>query len=115
MTRLEAITALFPDLGTVELTSWIERRWVEPEPAGDGGWVFHEIDVARVRLIYDLRRELDVAEETVPLVLSLLDQLYDMRATLKGVMRALEHQPSTVKEALVAALEECRKKEEEHG
>ena len=102
--RLDAIVALFPDLEKVELTTWVERRWVEPEPAGDGGWVFHEIDVARVRLIYDLRRELEVAEETVPLVLSLLDQLYDMRATLKGVMRALERQPPAVKAAVIAAL-----------
>ncbi|HUI18741.1 MAG TPA: hypothetical protein VL244_13820 [Alphaproteobacteria bacterium] len=106
MMRLEAIAGLFPDLEMVELTTWVERRWVEPEPAGDGGWVFHEIDVARVRLIYDLRRELEVAEETVPLVLSLLDQLYDMRATLKGVMRALERQPPAVKAAVVAALEQ---------
>ena len=106
MMRLETIVGLFPDLETVELTTWVERRWVEPEPAGDGGWVFHEIDVARVRLIYDLRRELEVAEETVPLVLSLLDQLYDMRATLKGVMRALERQPPAVKAAIVAALDE---------
>ncbi|MFI4988355.1 MAG: hypothetical protein ACHQF3_13020 [Alphaproteobacteria bacterium] len=106
MMRLEAIAALFPDLETIELSVWIERRWVEPEAAGDGGWVFHEIDVARVRLIYDLRRELEVAEETVPLVLSLLDQLYELRATLKTVTRAVEGQPSAVRDAIRAALED---------
>ncbi|HKO09879.1 MAG TPA: chaperone modulator CbpM [Alphaproteobacteria bacterium] len=106
MMRLDAIAALFPDLETVELITWVERRWVEPEPGEDGGWVFHEIDVARVRLIYDLRRELEVAEETVPVVLSLLDQLYELRATLKSVMHAIEGQPPEVKAAVAAVLEE---------
>jgi len=54
--------------------------------------MFHEIDVARVRLIYDLRRGLDVGEELMPLVLSLLDQLYEMRRTLKSLSRVIETQ-----------------------
>ncbi len=106
MMRFAAMAALFPDLGTAELAAWIERRWVEPEPAEEGGWLFHEIDVARVRLIYDLRHELEVGEETVPLVLSLLDQLYELRATLKTVTRAVERQPSAVRDAIRAALAE---------
>lgn len=105
MMRLEAIAALFPDLETVELTGWVERAWVVPEADAAGTWLFREIDVARVRLIYDLRRDLEVAEETVPLVLSLLDQIYELRAALKGVMQAIEHQPPAVKAAVAAALE----------
>lgn len=104
MMRLEAIVALFPDLEAVELTGWIERRWVQPEPGEGGGWLFHEIDVARVRLIYDLRRDLEVAEETVPLVLSLLDQVYELRGALKAMTRALESQPAEVQQAVRAAL-----------
>lgn len=105
MMRLDAIAALFPDLEPVELTLWVERRWVQPDADTAGGWVFHEIDVARVRLIYDLRRELEIAEETVPVVLSLLDQLYETRATLKSLARAVERQPPEIKAALRAAIE----------
>ena len=105
MIPVEAVAALFPDLETVELTTWIERSWVEPEPGGDGGWIFQEIDVARVRLIYDLRRDMAVAEDTVPLVLSLLDQVYELRAQLKSVTRAIEHLPEPVRAQILAALD----------
>jgi chaperone modulatory protein CbpM len=113
MMRLDAIRTLFPDLELVELTSWIERRWVQPEPAGEGDWTFHEIDVARVSLIYDLRRTLDVTEEAIPLVLSLLDQLYELRSTIKAMMQALDAQPPAVKEAVLSALERPRENDME--
>ena len=83
MLQLTAVTALFVDLPAQELTGWIERGWVRPDSA-DSGWVFQEIDVARVRLIHDLRRGMDVGEDTIPLVLSLLDQVYELRAQLKA-------------------------------
>jgi chaperone modulatory protein CbpM len=103
--RIDAVIAMFPDLEQIELVEWIERRWVEPEADAEGGWVFHEIDVARTRLVYDLRRELEVAEPTVPLVLSLLDQVYELRSTLKAMTRALESQPPEVQAAIRAVLE----------
>jgi chaperone modulatory protein CbpM len=108
MTPLERILAQFPDLDSVELTSWIERRWVQPEASESGGWEFHEIDVARVHLIYDLRRDIGVAEETLPVVLSLVDQLYAMRRSLKSLHRALEGQPPDIRQALLTALGEDR-------
>ncbi|MGA3401428.1 MAG: hypothetical protein ABSC95_19610 [Acetobacteraceae bacterium] len=99
MLQLTAVTALFVDLPAQELTAWIERGWVQPEPA-DSGWVFQEIDIARVRLIHDLRHGMDVGEDTIPLVLSLLDQVYELRALLKAVLRAVEAQPEAVQEAI---------------
>ncbi|MEA2756211.1 MAG: chaperone modulatory protein CbpM [Aliidongia sp.] len=105
MIPADAVTALFEDLELVELTSWVERSWVVPEPGADGGWLFHAIDVARVRLIYDLRRDMAVAEDTVPLVLSLLDQIYELRAQLKSVARAVDALPETVRAQILAALD----------
>jgi chaperone modulatory protein CbpM len=96
---LTAVTALFVDLPAQELTGWIERGWVQPEPA-ESGWVFQEIDIARVRLIHDLRRSMDVTEDTIPVVLSLLDQVYELRAQLKAVLRAVEAQPEDVRRAI---------------
>jgi len=104
VTRFDAVCALFADLDSAELRGWIERRWVRPEGTTVETWVFHEIDLARVRLIYDLRRELDTPEETVPLVLSLLDQVYELRAALKLVGGALGSLPPDVQEAVRAAL-----------
>lgn len=99
MMQITAVAALFSDLPVIELTGWVERGWVRPEPVGSG-WVFHDIDVARVHLIYDLRRDMDVAEETMPLVLSLLDQMYEMRGRLRAVLQAVEAQPADVRQAI---------------
>jgi chaperone modulatory protein CbpM len=81
------VTALFSDLTQVELVRWVEQGWVVPDAEGNA-FVFREIDVARVRLIHDLRRDMDVGEDTIPLVLSLLDQIYELRSQLKEALKA---------------------------
>jgi chaperone modulatory protein CbpM len=104
MMDIIAIAALFPDLTQVEVISWVERGWVSPD-TNEGGLVFRDIDVARVRLIRDLRQSMDVAEDAMPLVLSLLDQVYELRSRLKSVLRAVETQPRDVQRAVLAAIE----------
>lgn len=102
-----AVAALFPDLTQVELITWVERGWVLPD--ADGAVLeFREIDVARVRLIHDLRRSMDVGEDTMPLVLSLLDQVYDLRSSLHHIMRALASQPRDVQRAVLEGLPKRR-------
>ena len=103
MMRLTAVVALFPDLREAELHAWVERGWVRPEGA-EPDWVFQEIDVARVRLIHDFRHAMAVSEETMPLVLSLLDQVYTLRGQMRAVARAVEGQPEPVRAAILAAL-----------
>jgi chaperone modulatory protein CbpM len=66
--------------------------------------VFEEIDVARVRLIHDLRHAMAVQDEVIPLVLSLLDQIYSLRGQMRSVARAVETQPEAVREAILTAL-----------
>lgn len=105
MMRLAAVIGLFPDLGEAELLTWIERGWVRAERQ-DPDWVFEEIDVARVRLIRDFRHDMEVPEETMPLVLSLLDQVYALRGQIRAMARALERQPDDVRAAIMAALRE---------
>jgi len=108
MTRIDMLVAQFPDLDMAELAGWVERHWVTPDidrsNVGVETWIFTEVDVARVRLIYDLRRDLDVAEDIMPLMLSLLDQVYDLRCTLKAVNRALARQPREIRDAVYAEL-----------
>ncbi len=104
MMRTEAVLAQFTDVQVTELTGWVERGWVQPDGGEPALWEFREIDVARVRLIHDLRRDLDVAEDAVPLVLSLLDQVYELRCTIKGMVRAVSSQPPPVREAVLTAL-----------
>lgn len=73
-----------------DLEHWIANQWVRPEEAGSGGdYVFHAIDVARVRLIQELHYDLQISEEALPVVLSLLDQLYDQRRRLRALTDAI--------------------------
>jgi chaperone modulatory protein CbpM len=102
-----AVAALFADLQEVELISWVERGWVLPETV-EQSVSFHAIDVARVRLIYDLRRDMAVGEDALPLVLSLLDQVYDLRSTLKVVLQAVQAQPPEVQAQVLGALGRAR-------
>jgi chaperone modulatory protein CbpM len=81
------------------LTKWIESGWVVPR-AGDDGAMFHEAEVARVRLICDLVYDFEVGEESLPVILSLLDQLHDSRRMLRAVAVAIGEQPEDVQRQL---------------
>lgn len=73
----------------VELQAWIEQQWVRPLRQGEG-WHFDDGDVARLQLICELKREMAVNDEAMPLVLELLDQLYATRATLDHLRHAMD-------------------------
>lgn len=103
MMQMHAVLALLGDMPEAELVSWVERGWVQPDAEGNT-WEFREIDVARVRLIRELRRDVDVNDEAMPVVLSLLDQVYDLRRALRRISDALRTQPDDVRQAVLKAL-----------
>jgi len=75
-------------LEKADLARWISNSWVRPD-LEEGGYVFEEIDIARVHLIYELRQDMDVNEAALPIVLSLLDQLYDLRRYIHALGDAM--------------------------
>lgn len=103
MMSFDAVIRLVGDLQAEELRRWIAERWVRPE-SGVEGYVFHEVDIARVRLIRELRYELAIDEEAMPVVLQLLDQVYALRRRLRAVAAAIEEQPEAVRAALRARI-----------
>jgi chaperone modulatory protein CbpM len=91
-------------LTQVRLRTWISRGWIAPAQ-GQAGYVYSEIDIVRCDLIRQLRDEMEIDRETVPVVLSLLDQVYGLRRELRTVMRAIERQPEDVRRQILDALE----------
>lgn len=109
MITFEAVIRTVGGVRATELRAWIEEGWVRPEQLR-GVLVFREIDVARVRLIHDLRRELAIGDDAVPVVLNLLDQLYAMRRRLRLVSAAVAAQPPAVRRSLRGALGASRRR-----
>ena len=103
MIALRDVLARVDGLEEAELVAWIERRWVRAEPA-PGGYLFREVDLARVRLIVEIRRECAVDDEALELVLSLLDQVYRLRRQLRALSDAVAAQPDDVRSRILAAL-----------
>jgi chaperone modulatory protein CbpM len=87
------------------LRALIRRGWVQPERRG-GAPEFSEIDVARVRLVCHLTDRLEVPEEDVPLILSLVDQVYGLRRALRNLARAVDAQPAEVRAEVARAFRE---------
>src|SRR3546814_11549557 len=57
-------------IGASELSAWIEQRWVLPVEV-DGDLMFDDSDLARVKLIAELRKDPGVNEYDIPVVLRL--------------------------------------------
>jgi len=81
---LDILCARFTALNPDDLRRWIAEGHVRTDRAADD-LVFTEIDVERVRLILELRDVMQVNEEALPIVLSLLDQLYELRRKMRAL------------------------------
>ena len=77
------------------LEDYITRQWIRPARKRSG-WLFDEMDVARLRLICHLSQDIEVNEQGMDIALSLLDQLYQMRAHVKNLNHAITRQPREV-------------------
>lgn len=84
------------EIAETALTAWIEQRWVLPVEE-DGRYFFDEADVARVRLVAELHRDLGVNEEAMPVVLGLLDQVYGLRRALNALHDAVAELPEDLR------------------
>jgi len=103
MIGIDELTRLIDGLNRSDLVRWVENRWVMPEEAA-GGWQFHEVDIARIELILQMRREFVVDDEAMPLVLGLLDQVYSLRRQMHRLCDAIARQPPATRAAIGRAL-----------
>ena len=80
-----------------ELRLWVREGWVRPAQ-GESGPVFDDIDVARIRLLCDLRKELALPAT------ALIDQLHRTRRDLRRLTEALDEQAPEVRRAVIASV-----------
>jgi len=88
MITIESLIDHLSGLTRLDIEEWISNDWVRPD-GRPGNYAFRQIDFARVRLIHQLRVDMQVNDEALPIVLSLLDQLYDQRRRMRELIEAL--------------------------
>ena len=71
-------------LDTRTLSSWVEAEWLVPV-VSKTTFHFSEADLARARLIRDLKVDFGVNDEGIAIVLHLLDQLYGLRCLVRDI------------------------------
>lgn len=86
MNKQEFLASSGIQVQTLEL--WLEQRWLIPRLT-QAGVQFTEIDIARARLIQDLKNDIGANDEGIDVILHLMDQLHGLRqvlAQLRGNM-----------------------------
>jgi chaperone modulatory protein CbpM len=103
MMAVDDLLATISPLQRSDLEAWIQDELVAPRQDA-GSLSFSDMECARVRLICTLTYELEIDAGTLPVVLSLLDQLYDTRQRLLSLTAAIAAQDETVQAAIIAAM-----------
>jgi chaperone modulatory protein CbpM len=87
MTKQEFLTHAGLQVQTLEL--WLDQRWLIPDQAS-AEMTFSEADVARARLIHDLKGDFGVNDEGVDVILHLVDQLHGLRGAFEQLHRNIK-------------------------
>ena len=71
-------------LDTRTLSAWVEAEWLVPATS-KATFQFSDVDLARARLIRDLKVDFGVNDEGIAIILHLLDQLYGLRCLIRDI------------------------------
>jgi chaperone modulatory protein CbpM len=97
------IVARFTRLEAHVLKRWIAAGWLKPQENGTG-FVFDEVDVARTHLLCDLSFDMELRDDELAIVLSLVDRLNGTRTMLRALTAAVQSQPAAVRDAILAEM-----------
>lgn len=99
MIRETELIAQFTVLERQVLLVWIEEGVIAPH-RDDQGYLFDQIDASRVALCCDLHYRMGLEHASLPVILSLIDQLHDARHHLRRLTQAVTEQPETVQQEI---------------
>ncbi|MBV9392814.1 MAG: MerR family transcriptional regulator [Methylobacteriaceae bacterium] len=77
MNKDEFLTSSGLSVQTLEF--WVEQQWLIPEETS-AGQNFSDREIARARLVQNLKSEFGVNDEGIDVILHLLDQLHGLRS-----------------------------------
>jgi len=108
MIREADLIAEFRCLERHVLVAWIEEGVIAPHRDA-AGYLFDRVDRARVALACDLHYRMGLEHESLPVILSLIDQLHDARRHLKALTQAVAEQPDHVRRKITVHIASVRK------
>lgn len=103
MMRVDELLAAIAVLQRSDLELWIREELVAPQQEAEV-LIFSDMECARVRLICTLHYELEIEAGALPVVLSLIDQLYETRRRLKSLTAGVTAQDKAIQAAIIAAM-----------
>jgi len=94
------------DRETLEV--WIEEEWLIPSRTASE-LAFSEMDLARAKLIRDLKNDLGVNDEGVGVILNLLDQIHGLRKVMADLLQSAREQSAPVDDVSSKGQDQGRK------
>lgn len=88
-----------------ELRVWVRAGWVRPAH-GENGPVFDEVDIARIRLLCELKKDMNLSTDTFAIILPLLDRLHQTRRELRALTEVLGAESEAVKQRVATRIRE---------
>lgn len=101
------VVARVQSLTVTRLRVWVSQGLIKP--VDKGAQTYSEADIARADLIRTLEDELGFAEEDVPVLLSLIDQIHGLRSELRGLLEVLDELPSEMRSTVRMRIESRRR------
>jgi chaperone modulatory protein CbpM len=96
MIRERELIAQYTYLERQVLMTWIEEGVVAPQ-RDEEGYLFDPVDESRVALACDLHYRMGLDHPSLPVIMSLIDQLHDARHHLRALAGAVAAQPEAVR------------------
>jgi chaperone modulatory protein CbpM len=100
VTRIQSLTV-------TRLRVWVRQGLIKP--VDETAQNYSEADIARAALICNLEDELGFAEEDVPVLLNLIDQIHGLRSELRGLLEVLDELPPDVRSTVRMRITQRRK------
>ena len=100
MMRMAELIDSIGSLRREDLELWIGEAMIQPVEQ-EGEPTFGAVECARVQLICTLHYDMEIEAETLPIVLDLVDQLYETRKRLNALSSAVLTQDQEVRKAIL--------------
>ena len=100
MIRETDLIAQFTCLEHRVLLTWIEEGIIAPH-RDEQGYLFDRLDESRVALACDLHYRMGLEHASLPVILSLIDQLHDARHHLRTLTLAVSEQAEAVQQEII--------------